>query len=187
MPDHAAPAVRGAQSRGASSFLRKARPAAIGDDVLPADTRAALWQQGFFERTLRNDEAIEVVARYIEGNPVRAGLVTNVRRMAIHEVVAFLRSALAELKFGPTTDSRSDDRPTVVGRNSSCANDGRTKVRPYDCSAAGRTEVRPYCSPRETGSTATRRQRLPAAGDVPVDVRAGSVVRDGAPRGRRSS
>ena len=37
-----------------------------------------LWQQGFFERTLRNDETVEVVARYIEGNPVRAGLVTSV-------------------------------------------------------------------------------------------------------------
>ncbi len=41
-------------------------------------TGGRLWQQGFFERTLRNDEAIEVVARYIEGNPVRAGLVTSV-------------------------------------------------------------------------------------------------------------
>jgi REP element-mobilizing transposase RayT len=30
-------------------------------------TGGRLWQQGFFERTLRNDEAIEVVARYIEG------------------------------------------------------------------------------------------------------------------------
>ncbi len=40
-------------------------------------TGGRLWQQGFFERTLRNDEAIEVVARYIEGNPVRAGLVTS--------------------------------------------------------------------------------------------------------------
>ena len=41
-------------------------------------TGRRLWQQGFFERTLRNDEAIEVVARYIEANPVRAGLVTSV-------------------------------------------------------------------------------------------------------------
>jgi putative transposase len=36
---------------------------------------ALLWQRGYHERTLRSDERVEVVARYIEGNPVRAGLV----------------------------------------------------------------------------------------------------------------
>ena len=62
-----------------------------------------LWQQGFFERTLRNDEAIETVAHYIEGNPVRAGLVTSVDEWPFTGGV-FPRPTMAELKFGPTTD-----------------------------------------------------------------------------------
>jgi REP element-mobilizing transposase RayT len=34
----------------------------------------SLWQPGYHERVLRNDEASESVARYILENPIRAGL-----------------------------------------------------------------------------------------------------------------
>ena len=37
-----------------------------------------LWQKGYFERTLRDDEDLLCVARYIEANPVRAGLVDSI-------------------------------------------------------------------------------------------------------------
>jgi len=33
-----------------------------------------LWQPGYYERILRDDEATEAVARYILENPIRAGL-----------------------------------------------------------------------------------------------------------------
>ena len=36
-----------------------------------------LWQRRFFDHTLRTDEAVETVAQYIWGNPVRAGLVSE--------------------------------------------------------------------------------------------------------------
>jgi len=36
-----------------------------------------LWQDGYFERVLRNDEQLEVAARYIFDNPVRAQLVRS--------------------------------------------------------------------------------------------------------------
>lgn len=39
--------------------------------------RKRLWQVGFYDRILRNDEETIVVARYILNNPVRAGLVTR--------------------------------------------------------------------------------------------------------------
>lgn len=42
---------------------------AIGDPV---------WQKGFYDRALRNDEDIVEAARYIIANPVRAGLVHHV-------------------------------------------------------------------------------------------------------------
>jgi putative transposase len=37
-------------------------------------TTRSLWQPGFHERVLRNDEASPAVVRYILENPVRAGL-----------------------------------------------------------------------------------------------------------------
>ena len=37
-----------------------------------------LWQEGYYERVLRSDESVENVARYIEANPVRAGLAKTV-------------------------------------------------------------------------------------------------------------
>jgi len=41
--------------------------------------RTRLWQDGYYDRILRNDEQTIVVARYILDNPVRAGLVTDCR------------------------------------------------------------------------------------------------------------
>ncbi|NIF28677.1 transposase [Pantoea sp. Tr-811] len=38
-----------------------------------------LWQRGFHDHALRKDEDVQVVARYIIMNAVRAGLVTSVR------------------------------------------------------------------------------------------------------------
>ncbi len=37
-----------------------------------------LWQRGYYDHVLRKDEEIEVVARYIWGNPVRNGLVSSI-------------------------------------------------------------------------------------------------------------
>jgi REP element-mobilizing transposase RayT len=38
-----------------------------------------LWQEGFFDRVLRDEESTIDVARYIVANPIRAGLCTNIR------------------------------------------------------------------------------------------------------------
>jgi REP element-mobilizing transposase RayT len=37
-----------------------------------------IWQQGFYDRALRSDEAVVAVARYIVANPLRAGIVESV-------------------------------------------------------------------------------------------------------------
>jgi REP element-mobilizing transposase RayT len=41
-------------------------------------TGQSLWQHGYHERVLRNDEASEAVVRYILENPVRAGLTKGI-------------------------------------------------------------------------------------------------------------
>jgi putative transposase len=37
-----------------------------------------IWQKGFYDRALRRDEDLVAVARYVVGNPVRAGIVDRV-------------------------------------------------------------------------------------------------------------
>ncbi|WP_252088391.1 transposase [Pseudomonas sp. MWU13-3659] len=40
--------------------------------------RQRIWQPGFHDRALRKDDDIKAAARYIIGNPIRAGLVKRV-------------------------------------------------------------------------------------------------------------
>lgn len=39
---------------------------------------APVWQKGYFDRALRRDEDLKVMARYIIANPLRAGLVARI-------------------------------------------------------------------------------------------------------------
>lgn len=41
-------------------------------------TGEMLWQRGFYDRAVRDDEDVVQMARYIVANPVRAGLVENI-------------------------------------------------------------------------------------------------------------
>ena len=45
---------------------------------LPQYRGEALWQRGFYDHALRKEEDINVVAGYIWGNPVRAGIVVDI-------------------------------------------------------------------------------------------------------------
>ena len=38
-----------------------------------------VWQRGFHDRALREEEDLKTVARYVIANPVRAGLVNSIR------------------------------------------------------------------------------------------------------------
>ena len=50
------------------SFLARHANAALGRN-------GALWQRGFHDRALRQDEDVRAAARYLVANPLRAGLV----------------------------------------------------------------------------------------------------------------
>jgi len=76
MPDHLHLLVEGqtadADFRAFMRFLR--RRTAIEYRRL---TLLKLWQDGYYERVLRKDDATPAVISYILDNPVRAGLVEN--------------------------------------------------------------------------------------------------------------
>ena len=46
----------------------------------------AVWQRGFHDHALRNEESVKEVARYIVANPLRAGLVRRVEDYPLWDV-----------------------------------------------------------------------------------------------------
>ena len=73
MPDHMHFFVRGGDDFKLAQWvngLKRSISIALG-----ATKKAPLWQPGFFDHLLRNDESCEQKGEYVRENPVRAGLV----------------------------------------------------------------------------------------------------------------
>jgi REP element-mobilizing transposase RayT len=73
MPDHAHFLVEGrAPTSDFRTFVRRSKQRS--GQVYASQTGERLWQDGYFERVLRQETDVREVARYIVWNPVRAGL-----------------------------------------------------------------------------------------------------------------
>jgi putative transposase len=74
MPDHVHLLVAGGSSDAdLPSFARVSRGRA--SMVFRRLRGGTLWQRGYFEHVVRDDERLDVIARYIANNPVRASMV----------------------------------------------------------------------------------------------------------------
>jgi REP-associated tyrosine transposase len=74
MPDHLHFFVRGSEGFNLAQWvngLKRAISVSLG-----ATKKRPLWQPGFFDHILRNDESYSQKSKYVRENPVRAGLVT---------------------------------------------------------------------------------------------------------------
>ena len=47
----------------------------------------SVWQRGYFEHAVREQEDIQEIARYIVANPLRAGLVTSLREYPFWDAI----------------------------------------------------------------------------------------------------
>jgi len=56
-----------------------------------------LWQKGYFEHIVRNDESTQIVAKYVLENPVRAGLVKEPLDYPFSGSLVFGREQLVDL------------------------------------------------------------------------------------------
>jgi len=73
MPDHMHFFVRGSDQFDLASWvngLKRSISVSLG-----ATIKQSLWQPGFFDHILRNDESYSQKWEYLQQNPVRAGLV----------------------------------------------------------------------------------------------------------------
>lgn len=76
MPDHLHALAEGAaETADFPKFVRLFKQKAAFEWKQARGER--LWQRGYYDRVLRNDEATATVARYLLENPVRAGLVDS--------------------------------------------------------------------------------------------------------------
>jgi REP element-mobilizing transposase RayT len=80
MPDHVHLLLLGTDRADIIAFVRdfKQRSGFACNRLL--QQRGAFWQKSYYDHVLRGEEDIESVAKYIWGNPVRAGLVDEVSR-----------------------------------------------------------------------------------------------------------
>jgi REP element-mobilizing transposase RayT len=77
MPDHAHLLVEGkSEQANLKQFAKLVRQRTAIAYTQMSGQR--LWQSGFYERVLRDEEATPDIVRYIVGNPVRAGLTGSV-------------------------------------------------------------------------------------------------------------
>lgn len=47
----------------------------------------SIWQRGFYDRALRNEDDILQIARYIVANPLRAGIVENIGNYSLWDAI----------------------------------------------------------------------------------------------------
>ena len=81
MPDHVHLLAQGeTDGADAKAFIRLAKQ--FSGYYYAKQEHHPLWQRYGYERVLRNDESTRQVCRYILENPVRAGLVSDLREYA---------------------------------------------------------------------------------------------------------
>jgi REP element-mobilizing transposase RayT len=76
MPDHWHGLVQLDASGSLSTIMQRAKANSSRELARAHQIESPVWQAGFHDRALRSDEDLEVVARYLVANPLRAGLAT---------------------------------------------------------------------------------------------------------------
>jgi REP element-mobilizing transposase RayT len=79
MPDHWHALVVLGNRRTLSATMQHAKGASSRDAARSFGV-CPLWQPGFHDRALRDDVDLRVAARYVVANPLRAGLVSDIRK-----------------------------------------------------------------------------------------------------------
>ena len=79
MPDHWHALVVLGTKRALSTSMQHAKGASSREIARRFGVHP-LWQQGFHDRAVRDDEDLRAAARYVVANPLRAGLVDAIER-----------------------------------------------------------------------------------------------------------
>ena len=83
MPDHLHWLVQLTGERSLSACVNLVKSLATREIHGSGNYRGKVWQRGFYDRAIRKEEDLPAVARYIVANPIRAGLVSSVRKYSM--------------------------------------------------------------------------------------------------------
>ncbi len=78
MPDHVHRLFQLGEHGDLSAAVKRFKACSARRVNAHLNRRGALWQKSFYDRAVRREESVKDVARYIIGNPLRAGLVTHI-------------------------------------------------------------------------------------------------------------
>jgi REP element-mobilizing transposase RayT len=79
MPDHLHWLVQVNSRRSLSESVSVVKSSAARQINALSGSPMRVWQRGFYDRAIREEEDLADIARYIVANPVRAGLVRSIK------------------------------------------------------------------------------------------------------------
>lgn len=87
MPDHVHWLLQLGERDSLARVVSRLKSASARQANRVINRKGKLWQAGFHDHALRKDEDIRVVARYMVGNPIRAGLVERINDYPLWDAV----------------------------------------------------------------------------------------------------
>ncbi len=87
MPDHAHWLMQLGESDNLSVVVNRLKSASARATNRVLEREGPLWESAFHDRALRREEDVRTIARYIVGNPLRAGLVARVGEYSFWDAV----------------------------------------------------------------------------------------------------
>jgi REP element-mobilizing transposase RayT len=78
MPDHLHWLFQSLTSRHISTAVNNVKSLTARELNRRNSRFGPIWQKGFYDRAIRSDDDVVVIARYIIANPIRAGIVRQV-------------------------------------------------------------------------------------------------------------
>ncbi|MEW6996637.1 transposase [Colwelliaceae bacterium BS250] len=78
MPDHIHWLLQLNDHNQLAEIMRKVKGSSAFKINQQLNNKGEVWQRGYYEHQIRNDESLIKTARYIVANPLRANLVTNI-------------------------------------------------------------------------------------------------------------
>jgi len=87
MPDHVHCLFQLKDISELSAAIKKLKASSALEINKHMSHKGAVWQRGYYDHTVRKEENIQQISRYIVANPLRAGLVENIGDYSLWDAV----------------------------------------------------------------------------------------------------
>ena len=87
MPDHYHVLLQLGERTSLQAVMKRANLILALTVNKTAERQGAVWQSAYHDHAVRKEECVESVARYLVANPLRAGLVSDIRQYPFWDAV----------------------------------------------------------------------------------------------------